>query len=93
MRLDWVRSPRESSIPLDGVSRAEDINELVPSRFRADVEFPQHVPRNLDDVEAAEVTGQSAAAAASNMRNSAMENKGNSDIGTFPIACTLEKHA
>ena len=57
------------------------------------MESPRHVPCNSDDVKAAEVTAQSAAAAGSNVRNSAMEHKGDSDIGTFPIACNLEKHA
>ena len=93
MRLDWVRSPDEPSSLLDGLSPAEDISKLEPSMFRAATESPQHVPGISDDVEAAQITTQSAAAGGSSVRNSSMEHKEAYDIKTFPIACTLKKDA
>ena len=90
-----------TAISLRGVSRAEDISKLVPSKLQAGRESakvsrpksPQHVPGKYDDVGAAQLTAQSAAAGASNVPNSSTEHKETSDVSTFPITCTLEKHA
>ena len=94
--------PEESAaISPRGVSRAEDTSMLVRSELRAGQESakdprpksPQHVPGKSDDVRAAQVTAQSVAAGALNAPKSSMENKEASDMSTFPIACTIEKHA
>ena len=82
-----------AAISLGGVSHAEHISELVPARLRAGLESakdprpksPQHVPGKSDDVGAAQVTAQSAAAGGSNVPKSSMEHTKTYDISTFPI--------
>ena len=74
-----------AAISLSGLSRAEDTSKLVRSRLQAGLQSakdprpksPQHVPGKSDDVRAAQVTAQSAAAGRSNVPNSSMEHKKN----------------
>ena len=104
MRLDWVLSACNSSVPLDGgVYTTEDTGKLVPSKYKADMESArdqqpksqQHVLGKSDDDEAVHVTVQSAVPGGLNVPYPSIKHQNTADISTFtfPIACALEKHA
>ena len=104
-KISWnalAMLPEESAaISLRGVSCAEDMIKLVPSRIREGLESakdlpptsPQHGQSSSDDRGAHQVTAESSAAGGSDLLNSTMEHKKASDISTFPISCSLKKHA
>ena len=98
---DATEPEKTAAVSLRGVSCAEDMSRVEPSKLLTRLESakdpqpkaPQHIPGNSDDIGAVQVTAQSAAAGGSSVPNSSTEHNEISDITLFPIACTLEKHA
>ena len=94
--------PEESAATsLKGESCAEDRIQLVPPGFTGGLESakdlspttPQHGQSSSDDRGAHQVTTEASGAGGSNLLNSTMEHAQAYDASTFPISCSLKKHA
>ena len=94
--------PEESAATsLKSESCAEDRIQLVPPGFTGGLESakdlspttPQHGQSSSDDRAAHQITTEASGAGGSNLLNSTMEHAQAYDASTFPISCSLKKHA